>query len=142
MDGEFPASLDNLHQMLTWITTKAGVIDFTPETLQRIELASEEAIVNIIQHGYQGTQGYIWISCRPVNPDTIEIILKDNGVPHNPLLNIQEPDHSLEKTGGHGMRLIVSLMDKVTYQREQDTNILIILKKADSKLMYLTCFSE
>lgn len=125
----FPAMVGNLHEMLQWISLNIldSGIRFSEQAAQKIELASEEAIVNIIRHGYQESAGEIEIAFRSIPPETFEIILKDRGIPHNPLHNRQDLDPSLNRVGGHGVRLILSLMDNVSYERKDGCNILTLI---------------
>ena len=44
----FFASLDQLHEMLSFIREEATAMDFDTQRLYQIELASEEALVNVI----------------------------------------------------------------------------------------------
>jgi len=46
------------------------------EDILDMQLAAEEAVTNIIRHGYRGRPGEIRITCT-VRPDSIEIVIRD-----------------------------------------------------------------
>lgn len=131
----FPASLDQLYAMLDFVRESAAKVGFDEQHILKIELAAEEALVNIITHGYtQTTSGDILISCDcPPEEKGLKIIIKDQGVPFNPLLEPHElQDSKLEnrKIGGLGIIFILKLMDKVNYERDKKFNVLTLVKYA------------
>ena len=56
----FDASLINLYKILTWIKERVAKY-FSEKDIEKIELATEEAVVNIIKHGYKKKKGKIEI---------------------------------------------------------------------------------
>ena len=64
----FSASLEQLHEMLYWIRDAAEKMGFGSSDLYKIELAAEEALVNVIHHSYrrQGRWSYYFdqFDCR------------------------------------------------------------------------------
>lgn len=132
---KFPARLDVLHQILRWIQNTVEILGFEKSDLRKIELASEEALVNIIQHAYKGKQaGFIEVTVKKQNG--FELILKDQGPYFNPLLEKVEVslDVPLEKRleGGLGIFMMKKYMDHIHYQREGSTNILTLIKNLPS----------
>jgi len=137
----FPASLDHLYAMLQFICSNAVHDGFDEMELAKIELACEEALVNIISYAYpEKGIGEIEITCL-IQDNQIEIRLKDQGVPYDPVSNaatykqiMQNPDPiELRKLGGYGIFFILTLMDEVSYKREGDNNVLTMVKKKTSK---------
>jgi len=132
MNKIFPASLDMLYDMLAFVSHFAKKNHFDSYQISKIELASEEALVNIISYGYPDGLGAIEIQCNSPSRSGIEIIIKDKGVPHNPL--VVTPDTDIEpkversKIGGFGVQFMITLMDEVTYRREKDHNVLTLTK--------------
>lgn len=133
---QFPASLDYLYKMLAFVRDYAEEAGFGTKDMSKIELAAEEAIVNIISYGYHPAQeGQIEISCAAPNPQSVKIMIKDNGIPYNPLAHAKEEMRRLHPNlnectvGGYGIYFIMKMMDEVNYQREQDFNVLTLLKK-------------
>lgn len=123
----FPASLNKLYDMLHFITEEAKVKGLNDLQSSNIELALEEALVNIISYGYPHRIGTIEIDCSQCDKPGIQIILKDKGIPFNPLT----ADTSFNQpgtVGGYGVLLIREMMDSVSYRHEQGCNILILTK--------------
>ena len=134
MNKVFSASLDTLYEMLNFIKEQAEIFGFDPVCISQIELAAEEAIVNIVSYGYPSDQkGTIEISCFPAQDGSIglKIMIKDDGIPYNPLTTKKTESISLiEKRvpGGFGVFFILKIMDEVEYKREDNANILILVK--------------
>lgn len=130
----FPATLECLPKMLGLIRAEAMAAGFTGEMEAKLELALEEALVNIIKHGYPQSSGDIDIAVNQIAHMGIKVTLKDNGISYNPLKNApsvnKDPATPLElkPVGGYGIHLILSIMDQVDYQRQGDANILTLIK--------------
>lgn len=129
----YSASLDKLYEMLQFITDHAKAVGFDNGDISKIELASEEALVNIISYAYPNSVGFIDIICGPTNAVGLKIVIRDGGIPYNPLTNAKKTDHPLPATesraiGGYGVFFILKMMDEVDYKRENNTNILTLIK--------------
>ena len=122
----FLATIDNLHEMLKFISAQARQRTFNDGSLDRIQLACEEALVNIINYGYSRATGTISIICQDTETPGIQITLCDRGIPFNPLKDTRQAQEG--KVGGYGVFLIVELMDQVVYRRELEQNILTLIK--------------
>jgi anti-sigma regulatory factor (Ser/Thr protein kinase) len=118
--------------MIRWIRLQLDTLGLDETNIRKTELASEEALVNIIKHGYKKQVGEIEIELRAFDSQ-IEILLRDRGPAFNPLE--QEisfnPLATLEERnpGGLGILFIRKYMDEVRYQREEGTNVLTLIKK-------------
>ena len=87
MKRVFPGSMDYLRQMLQFIRDEIEVENFENGLAAQVELALEEAIVNIIKHGYVQSTGNIEIRCMHLPQKGIRLELIDTGIPYNPLLD-------------------------------------------------------
>lgn len=132
MNKTFAAHLDNLYDMLLFIRNEAETLGFDEIEISKIELATEEALVNIISYGYPVTSGEIEVICERIENNGFKIVLKDNGVPFNPLSNSKrfDPEAPAEarSIGGYGVFFIMKIMDEVKYDRIDDNNILTMIK--------------
>jgi serine/threonine-protein kinase RsbW len=132
MVKNFPANLDELHNMLAFIREQALDLGFDEHLVSKIELACEEALVNIISYGYPANKGDIQVTCSLTESQGIQITIVDKGIPYNPLTNMRTVDIKapLEKRapGGFGIFFIMKLMDDVNYRRENNANILTLIK--------------
>lgn len=137
MNKTFSAHLDNLYDMLLFVRTEAEALGFDEIEISKIELAAEEALVNIISYGYPAESGDIEITCEKANKNGLKITLKDDGIPFNPLTNSKkfEPDAPLEarSVGGYGVFFIMKIMDEVEYKRDSDRNILTMVKNSGTE---------
>lgn len=119
--------------MIVWIQDCLVQVGFDPSASRKIELASEEALVNIIRHGYKGNPGKIQIGVKAFPKSHVEITIKDQGPLFNPLEQDStfNPSAPIEerREGGLGILFIKSYMDEVLYRREGDVNILTLVKK-------------
>ncbi len=132
MSKNFLASLDKLYEMLGYIREKAKEANFDEVNISKIELACEEALVNIITYGYPEDKGYIEINCQKTKRPGIKITIKDHGFPHNPLTNAKAFDPQtlaeVPSLGGYGVFFILKMMDEVAYKWENNANLLTLIK--------------
>ncbi|MGK5595237.1 MAG: ATP-binding protein [Parachlamydiaceae bacterium] len=133
MMKSFPADLGHLYAMLALIRDQAREAGFSDCFLNKIELATEEVLVNIINHGYPFEKGRIIISCVADHLSGIEIKIQDEGIPYNPLeedrgTNTRNDPLDTKVVGGYGVFFILNLMDEVLYSRHQNMNVLILKK--------------
>ena len=95
--------------------------------INKIQLASEEAIVNVISYAYPEKKGMLWIDCEKKG-QRFEITVRDHGLPFNPIdveVNPQlDQPVQARKIGGLGIFLIRKAIDEVSYQRVDDENVL------------------
>jgi len=122
-----PARLDAAAQGVAFVVACATAAGLPPGRVAKIELAVEEALVNICRYAYGEGAGEIHIRCRCDESGQFLIELVDTGRPFN-ILAQPEPDLTADleqrPVGGLGVLLIRSLVDQVTYRREADRNIL------------------
>ncbi|MFA4877829.1 MAG: ATP-binding protein [Methanoregula sp.] len=104
---------------------------FVEEEILDTQLAVEEAITNVIVHGYEDRDGEIMIGCRATK-GIVEIQIEDTAPPFDPL-SLPEPDltGSVDdrKIGGLGIFLIRQVMDSIVYRYEDNKNILVLVKR-------------
>jgi serine/threonine-protein kinase RsbW len=104
---------------------------FHAEDILDTQLAVEEAVTNVIFHGYRKGGGKISVTCR-IGADRVEVQIADSAPRFDPL-SIPEPelDASIEerKVGGLGVYLIRRVMDEISYRYENGKNILVLMKK-------------
>lgn len=127
------ASLQQLREMLDFIRDEAERRGADPATLGKIELASEEALVNIVNYSYPTHKGKIDIACFEV-PDAkaFQVVISDQGIPYNPLACMRgssvNPSSDEPSLGGYGIFLMLHLMDQVDYKRVIEGNVLTLTK--------------
>lgn len=106
---------------------------FGEKKVTEIELALEEALVNIFSYAYPESEGDAELRMDIQNGDMV-MVLVDDGLAFD-MLSLDEPDTTLEiserQVGGLGIFLIRKLMDEVQYRRENGQNILTIVVKKE-----------
>ena len=121
-------ALANLETAQTFVRENALRAGLDESKVQRIDLALEEAIINIIDHAYGGNEGELTLCCMPVRKG-FEISLSDEGPPFNPLEAPLEKVASVitaQRIGGMGLPLIRSMADGFRYRREDGRNVLTL----------------
>jgi anti-sigma regulatory factor (Ser/Thr protein kinase) len=102
------------------------------EMSKNINLAVEEAVVNVMNYAYpKGTVGEVRIDAS-VTDGLLTLLISDSGTPFDPTVK-KDPDINLpaEKRaiGGLGILLVRQIMDTVTYRYTDGKNILTLVKK-------------
>ncbi|MCB1212682.1 MAG: ATP-binding protein [Chlamydiia bacterium] len=129
----FSAELEQLPKMLEFIFNSSCCKKFSKKELGQIELALEEACVNITQYAYPRKKGTLKLMYEPTTERPgVKIYIQDWGIPYNPIEEAKKFSKTQvtqqKKLGGLGVFFIISLMDNATYIREHGRNILILTK--------------
>ena len=107
---------------------------FPAQFVNRLQIAVDEAVTNIIEHGYSGQargKGSIWITID-VSKDRFRIEIADNGTTFDPntLSDIDIAKHvSTGSSGGLGVFLMRKIMDVVDYRFEAGVKNRLVLVK-------------
>lgn len=122
--------LDEIREFVGEIARKGG---FSDKDVYNIQLATDEAASNIIEHAYEKiSDGILNLSCG-MTGDVITIILIDYGESFDPSeipLPDLKADLSDRKIGGLGIFLMRKLMDEVRYEPRADkSNVLTMTKR-------------
>ncbi|WOF16380.1 ATP-binding protein [Methanoplanus sp. FWC-SCC4] len=100
-----------------------------------LQLVLEEAVSNILIHGYGRKPGFLEIGFDYEN-EIVKITLEDKAKPFN-LLSAPKPDMSCppeeREIGGLGVHLIKELTDKIIYEYSDGKNILTLIKSTGEK---------
>jgi serine/threonine-protein kinase RsbW len=122
-----PATLHTLPQGVTFVAYYASAVGFSPVRVAEIEMAVGEALTNICTHTYPGGEGEVEVQCTHDAGPRLYIDITDRGVPFDPL-SVPPPDLSEDPaervTGGLGIFLLRTIVDEMTYHRDQDQNVL------------------
>ena len=133
---KLPAQLDSLEKLMHFVSGFAGDHGFSKKKIFDIQLATEEALLNIFQHAYPGEhKGEVEVTCEMQSDSELNIRILDTGIPFD-ILSLSEPDLACplpdRKIGGLGCYLIRKVTDDVHYRRQGDTNILTLLVRKGS----------
>ena len=127
----FPAGPDAAAQALDFVTAVCREWGVDEAALFDIQLAVDEAVSNIVEHGYAGKEGLITLRLRREGRDVI-VELVDQGKFFDPTT---APDPDLERgledrrIGGLGIYFMRKKMDIIHYRREESGNVLTMIKQ-------------
>lgn len=128
----YQAKIELLEEMIDWVRLEVAAMEFSSEDGRKIELAMEEALVNVILHAYKEGKGVIELICTTHPKHKISFTIMDKGASFNPLLHTCKAalDAPLEEReeGGLGILFIREFMDEVHYERHQQYNVLTLMK--------------
>jgi serine/threonine-protein kinase RsbW len=118
-----PAALHALPQGVTFVADYASAAGFSPARVAEIEMAVGKALTNICTHAYPGSEGDVEVQCTHDAGPRLCIDIIDRGVPFDPLA-VPPPDLHADpaerSTGGLGIFLLRTMVDEMTYHRDQD----------------------
>jgi serine/threonine-protein kinase RsbW len=124
-----PALMENLPRLIEPVSAAARALGIGEEKCADLELALEEALVNIFRYAYPDKPGPVIVSCRTA-VDCLAVLLEDEGIAFS-VTAVSPPDLNRDmadqKIGGLGIHLIKTLMDEVRYRREGNRNRLELI---------------
>ncbi len=128
---EVQGEVNALH--LVW-----NLLDQVMEDLPRAEnlqqeryntlVAVQEAATNVIRHSYGGSLTKPFRVEMELEGTRLAVTLVDQGPPFDPTCVQCEPDEDHPEEGGYGIFFMRSVMDRIRYSREEDRNILEMVK--------------
>ena len=118
--NQLPLLRQTLHQYGERIGIEA-------HTLKKLEVALEEAVVNIINYSH-ATQ--IGMDISHTGTSAVSILLTDDGVPFDPTSFDSDTSRAVSERqiGGLGISLMHQISDELHYQRTNGNNQLKIIK--------------
>lgn len=132
-----PLFLSGAREMIAAVARRLG---FPDDACGQIALAVDEALCNVIRHGYEKrTDRPIWISLYPVggvarwgsgdDPTTaLRIVIEDEARQVDPSI-IKGRDLEEIRPGGLGVHIIQEVMDEVRYERRDGVGMRLTLVK-------------
>ena len=133
---EIDSTLSNLARVRDFvrrfITDHGGLAD-DEQRLDRIELAANEVVANIIRHAYHDDPGRSIVIEAVSGPQRIDLRFFDWGGAWDPAA-AEPPAFDGSKIGGFGLYIISQAVDRVTYTRDPDgrncAHLTIIVQEA------------
>jgi anti-sigma regulatory factor (Ser/Thr protein kinase) len=112
------AEVRDLAQIRRFVQESAAAFRVAESDVLHIVLAVDEAVTNVILHGYGGKGGLVEIEVTRL-PDALEILLRDEARPFDPTgapardLSVPFAERG---PGGLGLHLIRTIMDQISYR--------------------------
>ena len=124
------ADLDQLGRVREYAIESAMALGVAPSAFDDLRLAVDEAVTNVITHGYDGP-GDIELDLTASGSDLI-VNLRDWAPPYDlalaPPVDLRPPGER-DNPGGFGVFLMQSAMDDLTHEATQTGNQLTMIKR-------------
>ena len=119
-------------QLAEFVDHVCEAMGFDDLTTMQMNLAIEEAVVNVMNYAYpEGTTGSVNVEVQ-ANDARLKFVISDSGKHFDPT-SVAEADTTLSaedrSIGGLGIYLVRQLMDSVNYERIGGFNVLTLRKK-------------
>ncbi|HRV43161.1 MAG TPA: ATP-binding protein [Syntrophales bacterium] len=125
-----PAVLENLEFFIQGLSRWLADGGMRPDCIKRVQLAVEEALVNVFRYAYGKGSGMVSLRGRKTEDGLFLIEIIDQGVPFD-ICTAPAPDLSCtitdRKIGGLGVFFIKKMTDEIRYRREGDSNVLTLV---------------
>ena len=119
-------------QLNVFVDEVCEQVDFDMSTTLKLNLAIEEAVVNVMNYAYPaGEKGDVDIEAM-INDEYLVFVISDSGTPFDPTAKAEvDTTLSVEERGigGLGIHLIRQIMDTINYKRVDGKNVLTLRKK-------------
>ena len=126
-----PNDIMTIPQLQSFVDEVAEDACLDMSLITSLELAIEEAVVNVMKYAYpQDTKGTVNIVAT-VEDDCLSFVISDSGSPFDPTAKADvNTTLSAEERpiGGLGIHLVRQIMDETIYERQDDRNILTLRK--------------
>ena len=122
-----PANADTIPEVIGFIAGEAGAWGLHPQRLMQLELAVEEAVVNICLYAYEVPPGELLVRIEPAEAPASSSSSSTRAC-RSTRSAVEEPDLRAgageRAVGGLGIFLVRRVMDEVAYRRDGSRNIL------------------
>ena len=120
---------------MTFVSACATAEQLAPSKVVDLELATEEAFINICSYAYAAGTGEVAVRCAPGEMQQFITEIVDTGQPFDlPALPpaVVTATADSRHIGGRGIMLIRTMVDAVNYRREGEHNILQLVMQRDA----------
>ena len=132
-----PNDVNAVPELAQFVEEMCEVSGFDPSETMMLNLAMEEAVVNVMHYAYPiGTRGDILVEAT-VNDLRLKFTITDSGKPFDPTAK-EDTDISLSAEdrpiGGLGIHLVRQIMDSINYERLGGKNVLTLRKQLNKNI--------
>ena len=125
------AQVRDLNDMRDFLEKAVLTLGGSDDDAGDLVLAVNEAVTNVLLHGYDGQPGPVTICVENVNDD-LRVVLTDSAPPFDPT-RVPPPDIFLpledRPLGGLGVHMMRQLTDELVYRALDDGNELVFVKR-------------
>ncbi len=137
LELSLPGNISFLETAISYIVNCAKVFGLSKKELSQIQLAAEEALINIINNSLNNDPNEIYtIICRWL-PTRMEVVIRDKGMPFSPA---EIPDYNpealadLDNMEGLSMYLLKHSVDEVHFRnRGRDGKETVLVKNIEAQ---------
>jgi anti-sigma regulatory factor (Ser/Thr protein kinase) len=132
-ERKFDAIKENLIEVNAFIEEYLEQFQCSMKAMMQIEVAVEEIFVNIANYAYGLEKGTATVKIdMDEESGEVTIVFIDQGIPYDPLAKA-DPDITMNaeerQIGGLGIFMTKNIMDDVTYEYQNMSNVLTLKKK-------------
>ena len=129
-------NVEEIPLLASFVDEVCEAVGFDMSTTMSLNLAIEEAVVNVMNYAYpHDTKGEVTIIAK-ANDERLKFVIIDSGTPFDPTVK-GEADITLSAEdrpiGGLGIHLVRKIMDSINYERIDGKNVLTLRKKLQAK---------
>ncbi len=121
----FPSRPEDLNDVMRDVSRFLEAAGIRGQAAYVTNLAIEELATNILKYGYDDPAVHEILLRIEIQPNTVRLMLEDDGHPFNPL-DLPEPDLHVpvesRLPGGLGIHLVRKLADRMDYERRDGRN--------------------
>jgi anti-sigma regulatory factor (Ser/Thr protein kinase) len=126
------ATVENIQTVTEFINQELQKLNCSSNVQAEIDIALDELFGNVANYAYNPDVGTVTVRIEATEkPISVDITFIDKGVPYNPLEQ-EAPDITLSAEerpiGGLGIYLVKQMMDTVSYEYVNDSNVLTFRK--------------
>ena len=127
-----PNDINEVPRLTAFVDAVCEAVGFNPTVTMQMNLAIEEAVVNVMNYAYpRGKKGDVTIEALS-NDVRLKFVIIDSGTPFDPTVHA-DVDTTLSAQerpiGGLGIHLVRQMMDSINYERVNNLNVLTLRKK-------------
>ena len=124
--------ISEVPRLTAFVDAVCEAVGFNPTVSMQMNLAIEEAVVNVMNYAYpRGKKGDVTIEALS-NDVRLKFVIIDSGTPFDPTVHA-DVDTTLSAQerpiGGLGIHLVRQMMDSINYERVNNLNVLTLRKK-------------
>ena len=125
--------LEDMGSLWPWVEALGAEYSIPADKLFGVHLCLEEAISNVIRHGYDGQPGNtLTVDCTLPNAHEVVFTIEDQAPPFDPLapehieVSVEPSPEDFLRPGGRGILLMRKFADTMAYERLAGGNRLTI----------------
>jgi serine/threonine-protein kinase RsbW len=125
---QLDSQLSELSRVQPWIEALADQYGFGKEVRFAMQLCMEEALANVVMHGYGNEPGHPIVIRSFVSANALHLAIDDKAPPFAPVEPDLRSNANLESVQprGNGLRLLYRFAGSLAYERLPDGNRLTI----------------